>query len=282
MNRHTLTTRRGASLAPLAFSMLLLLLAAASAHARTGRSTVRGAVRDQQGNAVAVATVMLADAERNFTRTQTTGDEGTYTFTAVPPGAYRVGVEAAGFKKALVGRVSALVDTPVDVDVSLEVGSVSETITISSGTDAPLNTTDASLGNTFERQRITELPLNANNVVGLLSLQPGVTRGGYVNGGRADQANVTLDGVDVNEQQRGLDVVTDEAFASVLRSTRDSLIRSRSSSAARPTTRPATTGRTGTTSRRRSPSRGRPTSATTSSGARSAAPAARSCAAASA
>ncbi|HET9714282.1 MAG TPA: hypothetical protein VFP64_20510, partial [Pyrinomonadaceae bacterium] len=61
------------------------------------------------------------------------------------------------------------------------------------------------------------------NVVGLLSLQPGVTRSGYVNGGRSDQANITLDGVDVNEQQDGLDVVTDEAFASVLRVTRDSL-----------------------------------------------------------
>jgi hypothetical protein len=67
------------------------------------------------------------------------------------------------------------------------------------------------------------LPLNANNVVGLLSLQPGVTRSGFVNGGRADQSNITLDGVDVNEQQDGLDVVTDEAFASVLRVTRDSL-----------------------------------------------------------
>ena len=54
-------------------------------------------------------------------------------------------------------------------------------------------------------------------------MQPGVTRSGYVNGGRADQANVTLDGVDVNEQQRGLDIVSDEAFASVLRSTPDSL-----------------------------------------------------------
>ena len=56
---------------------------------------------------------------------------------------------------------------------------------------------------TFDSRRISELPLNARNVVGLLSLQPGVTQSGYVNGGRADQANVTLDGVDVNEQQRG-------------------------------------------------------------------------------
>ena len=86
-----------------------------------------------------------------------------------------------------------------------------------------MNTTDATLGNTFEQRRIAELPLNARNVVGLLSLQPGVTRGEAVNGGRSDQANITLDGVDVNEQQRGLDVVTGEAFASVLRVTPDSV-----------------------------------------------------------
>src|SRR4030095_4048600 len=79
------------------------------------------------------------------------------------------------------------------------------------------------IGVAFENRRIEQLPLNARNVVGLLSLQTGVTPAGYVNGGRSDQANVTLDGVDVNEQQRGLDVVTDEAFASVLRSTPGSL-----------------------------------------------------------
>jgi hypothetical protein len=65
--------------------------------------------------------------------------------------------------------------------------------------DAPINTSDAVIGNTFESRRIAELPLNAQNVVGLLSLQPGTTRAGFVNGGRSDQANVTLDGVDVNE-----------------------------------------------------------------------------------
>src|SRR5215213_8810100 len=138
--------------------LLVLLLAAPAASAQAGRSTVRGTVRDQQGNVVKGASVTLADAAKNFTRTQTTGEEGAYTFAAA-----------------------------------------------------------------FESRRIQELPLNARNVVGLLSLQPGVTRTGYVNGARADQANVTLDGVDVNEQQRGLDVVTDEAFASVLRSTPDSL-----------------------------------------------------------
>ena len=202
---------------------LLFLFASVSALAQTGSSSVRGTVVDQQGNAVAGATVTLTSPEKNFTRTQTTSDDGGYLFNTVPPGEYRLETEAAGFKKAVVGDVSAQVDTPREVNVQLEAGNISESVTISAGDTTPLNTTDATIGNTFESRRIQELPLNARNVVGLLSLQPGVTRGGYVNGGRADQANITLDGVDVNEQQRGLDVVTGEAFASVLRITPDSV-----------------------------------------------------------
>jgi len=60
-----------------------------------------------------------------------------------------------------------------------------------------INTQDASLGNTFKRDKITELPLNDSNVAGLLTLQPGTTRDGHVGTGRTDPANITLDGVDV-------------------------------------------------------------------------------------
>ena len=62
-----------------------------------------------------------------------------------------------------------------------------------------VDTQDASLGNNFISQQITQLPLEARNVLSLLTLQPGVTKDGYVAGGRADQSNVTLDGVDINE-----------------------------------------------------------------------------------
>src|ERR1043166_5240224 len=204
-------------------ALFAVLLLSSVSYAQSGRSTIRGTVKDQQGNVVAGATVTISDSEKNFTRTQTTTQDGNYVFTAIPPGTYRLDVEAANFKKSSLAQVNALVDSSIDVDVSLEVGSLSEVVTVTSTNEPALNTTDATIGNAFENQRIKELPLNARNVVGLLSLQPGVTRSGYVNGGRADQANVTLDGVDVNEQQRGLDVVSDEAFASVLRSTPDSL-----------------------------------------------------------
>lgn len=204
-------------------TLLAVLLLSSVSYSQSGRSTVRGTVKDQQGNLVSGATVTISDSEKNFTRTQTTTQDGNYVFTAIPPGTYRLDVEAANFKKTSVSQVRALVDSSIDADVVLEVGSVSETVNVSASGEAPLNTSDASIGVAFESRRIQELPLNARNVVGLLSLQPGVTRSGYVNGGRADQANVTLDGVDVNEQQRGLDIVSDEAFASVLRSTPDSL-----------------------------------------------------------
>ncbi len=214
----TIKTNRVLSLA----SFLVLLLTA-TAFGQSGGSTIRGTVKDPQGNVVAGASVTITDPAKNFTRTQTTNQEGSYVFTAVPPGTYKLDVTAPGFKTASATGVQALVDTPTVRDVPLEIGAVSETVDVTSAAEAAINTSDASLGNSFERKRIVELPLNANNVVGLLSLQPGVSRSGFVNGGRADQSNITLDGVDVNEQQDGLDVVTDEAFASVLRVTRDSL-----------------------------------------------------------
>lgn len=204
-------------------SLLALILAATTSFAQSGGTTVRGTVRDPQNNLIAGATVTLTDPERNFTRTQQTNQDGAYVFQAIPPGTYRLEVAAQGFKTASASGLQALVDTPTERDVQLEIGAVSETVDVTSAAEAAINTSDASLGNSFERKRIVELPLNANNVVGLLSLQPGVTRSGFVNGGRADQSNITLDGVDVNEQQDGLDVITDEAFASVLRVTRDSL-----------------------------------------------------------
>ncbi|HZJ43641.1 MAG TPA: carboxypeptidase-like regulatory domain-containing protein [Pyrinomonadaceae bacterium] len=208
----------------LLFSALsLLFLVVSTALAQAGSSSLRGTVTDLQGRAVSGANVTLSNAQKNFSRTQVTNENGNYVFTALPPGDYRMDVEAQGFKKASVTDIHALIDTPSTFDVQMEVGNISETVSVVAGGDAPINTSDATIGNTFESRRITELPLNAGNVVGLLSLQPGVTRTGFVNGGRSDQANITLDGIDVNEQQSGLDVVTNQAFSSVLRVMRDSV-----------------------------------------------------------
>src|SRR5260370_16977 len=151
-----------------ATAFLLALLPVVSI-AQSGSSSVRGIVTDPQGNPLAGATVTLVNAARNFSRTQTTNSDGAYSFKPVPPGNYRLLVESKGFKKSLIASVDALVDSPTDINVQLEVGTVSETVNIASGTQAPINTTDATIGNNFDSKRITKLPLNARNVVGFLS-----------------------------------------------------------------------------------------------------------------
>ena len=180
----------------------LLFLFCHSALSQTGTSAVRGTVADPQGNVVAGATVTLTNVATNAARSQSTSESGLYVFELIQPGEYRLDVEAQGFKKAQVADVRALVAKPTEVNVQLEVGAVTETVNVSAGTgEVLLNTQDATLGNNFVSQQITQLPLEARNVASLLTLQPGVTRSGYVAGARADQSNVTLDGVDINEQQ---------------------------------------------------------------------------------
>src|SRR6185436_18591520 len=136
-----------------------------------------------------------------------------------PPGTYTLEIEAVGFKKYVKDNVSALIDKPTEVNVTLEVGDISETIAVTTDLiESVINTQDGSIGNNFQSQQITELPTDLRNVTTLLSLQPGVTREGYVNGGRSDQANFTLDGIDVNDQQSGVDLIGNNgAFNTVLR-----------------------------------------------------------------
>jgi hypothetical protein len=131
-----------------------------------------------------------------------------------------------------------LVSQPATVNVVLTVATTNSEITVSAGIQPVLNTTDATLGNAFEGQQILDLPIEGRNVPDLLSLQPGVTflgrtdgntgttsvgntssdsRSGATNGGRSDQSNITLDGIDVNDVNNGY------AFTSVLRVTQDSV-----------------------------------------------------------
>lgn len=200
------------------------ILIAASVSAQSGTSSVNGTIVDAQGQVVAGATVKLTSTGQGTTRTTTTDAGGAFGFTSVAPGMYSIEVEASGFKRSLVRDVQALVDKTTSIPVSLEIGDVTANVEVSAGgIENIVNTQDASLGNNFVSKQISQLPLEGRNVVGLLSLQPGVTPDGAVTGGRQDQANITLDGVDVNDQQTGLNIAQTSAFASVLRVTPDSI-----------------------------------------------------------
>jgi Carboxypeptidase regulatory-like domain/TonB dependent receptor len=186
-----------------------LLFLAAGTMAQTGTSTIRGEVSDAQGRMVAGATVTLKNPNTGFSRTQTTGSAGGYSFELISPGEYTLEVEAKGFKK-VVRNVTALVGSTSTADLQLEVGSVSQVVQVEAGAAVvAINTEDATIGNNFENSQIIGLPLKDRNILGLLTLQPGVTyaidpastTSGSVNGARSDQSNLTLDGVDINEAQ---------------------------------------------------------------------------------
>ncbi|MCU0245134.1 MAG: carboxypeptidase-like regulatory domain-containing protein, partial [Bryobacter sp.] len=205
-------------------AVLLLCAVAVMAQATT---TLTGVVTDPTGAAIPGAAIVIENLGTNATRDTVSDAQGRYQFVQVTPGAYRIKAKAQGFSDVIVNDVRLLVNTPATVNVSFEkVGSVATTVEVSAEA-VQVNTTDATLGNSFGTKPILQLPFEGRNIVGLLALQPGVSftadantatdRSGAVNGGRSDQANVTLDGVDVNDQQ------TRSAFTSALRVPLDSV-----------------------------------------------------------
>jgi hypothetical protein len=171
----------------------------------------------------------LADPASAVNRETTTDEQGHFQFLSLQPGTYTVHVEATGFKSAQTGKIEALVSSTQKLSIKLELGTVSDTVTVTESAVAPVNTTDATLGAAFDSRQILALPFEGRDAAGVLSLQPGVTyvgtnpddnvdtRNGALNGGRSDQANITLDGVDNNQQVRGT------AFQGAVRSTLDSI-----------------------------------------------------------
>lgn len=173
-------------------------------------TSLRGDIVDPAGGAVVGARLTLTNVATGAERQGTTDSAGGYLFALLPPGRYRLRVEAAGFKSVVREEIELLVGTPARLDIALELGQITEVISVEA--EAPLlNTSDASIGNAITTRQVVSLPLEQRSIMSLLTLQPGVTfsgdpfdqRSGSVTGGRSDQANATLDGVDINDQQIG-------------------------------------------------------------------------------
>ncbi len=211
-----------------AWLALSLLLSTGNAYAQAGTAGLTGTVTDEQGAVLPGVTVTLTNAANGFVRTTTTGGDGTYQLLAVPPGSYALKVELQNFRPVLYERVPLQVDSVGRQDVKMAIGGLAEAVQVTAES-VTMNTTDASLGNVISGKQLGALPLEARSVVGLLSLQAGAVfvptntlgdqdnRSGAVSGARADQSNVTLDGVDNN------DPVFNTAYTGALRSTVDSL-----------------------------------------------------------
>ncbi|MGB7227071.1 MAG: carboxypeptidase-like regulatory domain-containing protein [Candidatus Acidiferrales bacterium] len=178
-------------------------------------TSLRGTVTDSSGAAVPNAKVTLINTDTNVPRQTATTAGGAYNFAAVLPGMYKLTVEAPGFHTYVQTGLQLQVNLPATTDVRLQVGEVTQTVEVK-GQAPLLNQTNASLGQTMGTNAIENLPLDQENTVLLLSLQPGVmyngqnlltddydTRAGSVNGERSDQNNITLDGVSNNNEFAG-------------------------------------------------------------------------------
>jgi Carboxypeptidase regulatory-like domain len=210
------------------FVSTLLFCCSASLWSQTGLTSLRGTVTDPSGALLAGADVTLENADTALHLARTTDQNGAYEFPQIRPGKYTVTVSKAGFGKQ-VKTAELLVSQPATISFSLSVQAILESVEVSDIAQT-VNTTDATIGNAVSNSTIQALPIEGRNVPDLLSLQPGVvylnsratnpdqdSRSGAVSGARSDQSNVTLDGVDNNDQRQGY------AFTGVLRSTLDSV-----------------------------------------------------------
>jgi hypothetical protein len=207
--------------------MCCILATAITGLGQTATTSLRGTVKDPSSALVPGSKVTLADAANGKTFTATANSLGFYSFAQIPPATYIITVSATGFGNQSK-KAELLVDQPATVDFVLTVQSSMVTVDVSAAAQT-LNTTDATLGDSVGNATIQALPMEGRDPIALLTMQPGVlylgnpsendtmdSRSGSVSGGRSDQGNITLDGMDDNDQINGF------AFTGVLRSTLDS------------------------------------------------------------
>jgi hypothetical protein len=203
--------------------VLFLSLSAALSFAQNATTSLRGTIKDPSGAVVPGATITLENKAVGQKFTATSKGSGDYTLFQIPPAKYVITVTAKGFGTQSKSA-ELLVNEPATVDFSLTVTESNVVVDVTASAQT-LNNTDAALGSSTDNATIQALPSETRNVPDLLSLEPGVfylpsdgsSRSGAVNGGRSDQGNITVDGVDDNDQVNGY------AFTGVLRETQDSI-----------------------------------------------------------
>src|SRR3984893_16494298 len=194
------------------FALLALLVGSIQLCGQGSNGRILGVVTDQTGGYVAEATVIVNDFQRGSSRSLVTDSDGAYVAVDLLPGTYTVRAEAKGFKALERQNILVEVGKDVRVDLTLQTGSATETVTVTE--DVPLmDTTSTTLGGTIANDIINELPLNGRNYQNLLTLRPGTSiypGGGpwtqTTNGIRPEDTSFIVDGVTDDEAFMGFSV----------------------------------------------------------------------------
>jgi carboxypeptidase family protein/TonB-dependent receptor-like protein len=189
----------------LALVALLGFMSAGAALAQTGLATVTGIVSDESGGALPGVTVTATNQETNVPYVGVTNNAGNYVITGVPIGSYLVSVELTGFKGAQ-SRVTLSASQTARVDFKLVIGALEETVDVVA-TAAVLQTENAVVGRSVQREQVEAMPLQTRSLSTLTFFVPGSTTtdprgdGGRpsVNGQRPQANSFVVDGIDSNE-----------------------------------------------------------------------------------
>src|SRR5437016_13947985 len=201
-----------------AIVLFVVLATAVSLHAQTAASsTVTGTVSDKTGATVPNVKVELQDVDTKAKTSVTTGSDGGYTFPSVRPANYTLTVSAQGFRQAVVSGLKVEIGKSALVNVTVEVGEMSQVVEVTAGAAVELQTLNASVGNVLDENLLSQLPTLNRDATSLLLLQPmaipgfngpggsGETNnsGGAVAGARADQNTFMIDGGDATSNMEG-------------------------------------------------------------------------------
>lgn len=189
--------------------LLLLLFFAPLAFAQANGGSVSGTVMDTTGDQIPQASIQIRNTQTGVVLSTTTNATGYYEFPSVLPGSYMETVEASGYSKSTTTLFEVSTGTRQTIDISLKIGEVVQTLTVSAASQL-MDTTSSALGSEITPEKVENLPLNERNFFPLIGMQAGVnassgassqnSRGGFeVNGAPGLSNNILLDGVDATD-----------------------------------------------------------------------------------
>jgi hypothetical protein len=196
-------------------AMLLAVSASTLVAQSAGTSGLAGTITDPSGAAIPSVTVTITNNDTGQNRTTTTGSNGTYKFSLLPPGNYRASFAANGFKTSEVGSVTLNVTETPELDRTLEIGAQTEQVSVEAAAET-LQTQSSTLGTTVTSQQVTGLPLSNRNYTQLLTMAAGAnvgvnnattigkgTQDISVNGADPGNNNYQMDGVSIVNTNNG-------------------------------------------------------------------------------
>jgi hypothetical protein len=162
-----------------------------------------GTVTDPQGSAVVGAEVVVVNADNAASYKTTTDDRGHWALTSIPAGPYRITVMVKGFRTMIIDNIKVDAGVPSTVNAKLEIGQVSETVSISAGAEM-VQTSSATVSSTIQQSQVLDLPFTSRGGMDLLVTQSGVqtgttARNSFVNGLPWASMSVTIDGINTQD-----------------------------------------------------------------------------------